>query len=358
MFLFALGISAIYSVELSRESAEFILVRKQLIAFGISIVVMLVAASSNHLQLRNYARILYIFGVVMLVAVFFLGSNVRGTTGWFIFAGFSFQPVEFMKLALAVRLARFFSQKARLRLGWKEVLLSGALTALPTGLAMMQPDLGSAILLVGIWIIMLFFAGLRPLQGVVLAFGAIASTAIGWIGLLKNYQKERLLVFLHPSADPLSSGYNIAQAKIAIGSGKFFGRGLGFGSQSQLQFLPESQTDFVFAVIAEELGYIGVLLLMCLFGLLYWRFLFIAFNGRDHFTQFLAIGLFASIFVQMFVNIGVNLAVLPTTGVALPFVSYGGSSLLISFLMIGIMQSMAIKMRPGDKLEKSWYHQT
>ncbi len=356
LFLFGLGISAIYSVELSRESADFFLLKKQFIVFGIGLIAMILVSRLNHLQFRNYGLVIYIFGIILMLAVLIFGTNVRGTTGWFVFVGFSFQPVEFMKLALAIQLASFFGERARRRFGWREIFISGFLAGLPAGLAMLQPDLGSAILLIGLWVVVLFFAGLRFIHSfVMLALGSM-SGVIGWFFLLKDYQRDRLLVFLDPLSDPLSSGYNIAQAKIAIGSGQFFGRGLGFGSQSQLQFLPESQTDFVFAVIGEELGYIGVILLLLLFCIVFWRILLIAFHTRDHFSQFLAIGIFGSLFVQMVVNIGVNLALLPTTGVALPFVSYGGSSLLITFIMIGILQSIAIKLRPGDKLEKSWYN--
>lgn len=158
------------------------------------------------------------------------------------------------------------------------------------------------------------------------------------------------MVFIDPELDPLGSGYNILQATIAIGSGRLFGRGLGFGSQSQLKFLPESQTDFIFAVIAEELGFIGALVLFLAFGLLFWRILVLISRAKDHFTAFLAAGLFGALFVQVTVNIGVNLAILPATGVALPFVSYGGSSVLISLLMVGILQSIAVHERPADRV--------
>lgn len=350
--LFAFGLSAIYSVELSRGGSEFLFVRKHLIAFGIGFVLMLAAANSNHFLLRSYGRVLYIVGVLMMIGVLIFGTELNGTTGWFIFFGLSFQPVEFMKLALAVQLARYFGEHARRRFGWREILGSGLLTAIPTVLTVLQPDIGSAVLLVGIWVIVMFFAGLRMRHAFVLIIIGILISIFAWGFLLKDYQRERLQVFINPSLDPLESGYNITQAKIAIGSGEIFGRGLGFGSQSQLKFLPESQTDFIFAVIAEELGFLGVSMTLAAFVILLWRIIMISFHARDNFTSFLSIAIFASIFVQMIVNIGVNLAIFPTTGVALPLMSYGGTSLIMTFLMIGILESIAARTRPGDRIER------
>jgi rod shape determining protein RodA len=350
--LFAFGLSAIYSVELSRGGSEFLFVRKHLIAFGIGFAMMLVAANSNYLLLRSYGRVLYIAGVVMMIGVLLFGTELNGTTGWFIFFGLSFQPVEYMKLALAVQLARYFGEHARRRFGWREIIGSGLLTAIPTGLTMLQPDLGSAVLLVGMWLIVMFFAGLRTQHIITLLISGLIVGVFAWGFFLQDYQRERLRVFLNPALDPLESGYNITQAKIAIGSGEIFGRGLGFGSQSQLKFLPESQTDFIFAVIAEELGFLGVLMVLSAFVLLLWRMISIAFHARDNFTSFLSIAIFAIIFVQMTVNVGVNLAMLPTTGVALPLVSYGGTSLLMTLVMIGILESIAARTRPGDRLER------
>ncbi|MBU1126448.1 MAG: rod shape-determining protein RodA [Patescibacteria group bacterium] len=347
--LFAFGLAAIYSVELSRESSDFILVKKQLVAFLIGIVFLVAISYSNYLQLRNYARIIYVIGVLLLVAVLIFGTELRGTTGWFIVAGISFQPVEFMKIALVIELARYFGEHARRRFGWREIISSGMLVAVPFCLTALQPDLGSAMLLLGMWVVVMFFAGLRASHASVIAVTSAVIAVIGWFFVLKDYQKERIHVFLNPALDPLVSGYNIAQAKIAIGSGQLFGRGLGFGSQSQLKFLPESETDFVFAVIAEELGFFGVAVVLAAFALIFWRFLYIARNARDNFTSFLIIAIFGALFVQMAVNIGVNLAILPTTGIALPFMSYGGSSLLSSFVLIGIAQSIAVRMRPGER---------
>lgn len=353
--LFAFGVSAIYSVELSRESSDFILLKKQFLALSIGLVAMFVMANINYLQLRNLGRVIYLVGVGLLIAVLFFGTEIRGTTGWFSLLGFSFQPVEFMKIALAIELARYFGEHARRRFGWREIFGSGLLVLVPVVLTMLQPDLGSAVLLLGMWLVVMFFAGLKTRHFVAMAISAVVIAIVSWFFILQPYQQERVRVFLNPELDPLASGYNITQAQIAIGSGQWLGRGLGFGSQSQLKFLPESETDFVFAVIAEELGFLGVSVVLIAWAILYWRILLVASQARDNFTSFLVISVFALLFVQSTVNIGVNLAILPTTGIALPFMSYGGSSLLISFVLIGIVQSVAGRLRPGDKLNKPWY---
>lgn len=348
--LFAFGLSAIYSVELSQESADFWLFKKQLVAFMIGVVLMFFVSQSNHLQLRNYGRGLYLVGLVLLVLVLFLGRELNGTTGWFIVGPVSFQPVEFMKLALAIELARYFGEHAHRRFGWRDIFGSGLVVAAPVALTMLQPDLGSASLLIGMWAIVLFFAGLRKSHVLVLGILGILLVVSSWFLFFDDYQKERVYVFLDPSRDALVRGYNITQAKIAIGSGQLFGRGLGFGSQSQLKFLPSSQTDFVFAVIAEELGFVGVTLLLMAFAVLFWRILRIARVSNDNFTSFLAIAIFGGLFVQTFINIGVDLAILPATGVALPLVSYGGSSLILSLVMLGVVESIYLHERSRGSL--------
>ncbi len=348
LVMFVLGISAIYSVELSRDDADFLLVKKQLIAFALGIIGMIVVAKCNYLFLRNWGKALYFIGIILLVLVLIFGTELNGTKGWFIIFGVSFQPVEFMKLALVVQLARYFGEHASRRFSWKEILNSGVILLIPFALVMAQPDMGSASILLGSLGVLLFFSGIRWVHTAVLAGLATIAGILGWFFVFADYQKERLLVFINPGLDPLVSGYNVAQAKIAIGSGGLFGRGLGFGSQSQLQFLPESQTDFIFSVIAEELGFIGVCLLFLAVALVLWRILHLAQLSRDNFTKYLLLGIFGLFCVQYVVNIGVNLSLLPTTGIALPFVSYGGTSLFISFLLIGIVQSIAIRGRPVD----------
>lgn len=349
--LFAFGIASITSVELSRGAEEFVFVRKQLIALGLGFILLSLAASVNYQLFRAYGRIIYVFALALLLIVLFFGRELNGTTGWFIFGGFSFQPVELMKFALGLELACYFSDQAHARFGWRELWQSGWRAGVPMLLLLRQPDLGGAVILFGIWSIMVFFAGIRWQQVTMMtvAFGLLVGVVLG-SGQLKDYQLERVTTFFNPSADPLATGYNVAQAKIAIGAGGLFGRGLGAGSQSQLRFLPESQTDFVFAVIAEELGFVGVVIVLGSFALLFFRLLSGARVTRDAFAAYLLVGIFATFFVQTFIHVGVNLAIMPATGVTLPLVSYGGSSLIMMMAMLGAAESVARKITPVDRL--------
>lgn len=335
--------AAIYSVDLSRDGTDLTDVKKQLIALAIAFVIASVVLFSNYKFFEHYHSVFYILGILLLVGVLFLGHTIRGARGWYVLGSVSFQPVEFMKAALIVALAAYFGKRARRYFGWKEFLESFALAIMPAAITLLQPDFGSAVILMGIWFVMAMFAGMPMKQLGVLILGALVVFAIGWFLLFAPYQKARISTFLNPTADPLGQGYNVAQAVIAIGAGGWFGRGLGFGTQSQLKFLPESHTDFIFAVIAEELGFFGMILLLGAFALLIARLFHLTYHVRDNFTAFLLLGSIAVIFLQILVNIGMNLGVFPVTGIGLPFVSYGGSSLIFFLFLFGIAQSIAVR---------------
>ena len=335
------GLAAIYSVELSHTASTFLNVKKQVFAAALGAGVFLFIAVSNYHLLRNYAVLLYGTGVLLMVSVLLFGETIRGTTGWFAVGPMSFQPVEYMKFALAVALAAYFSGRARLEFGFRELYESAAIVGVPVGLTMLQPDLGSALLLLALWGVVVLFAGIKKLYLLALSALSTLSAILSWQFLFAEYQKARVMTFLNPAIDPLGQGYNVTQAIIAVGSGGWFGRGLGFGSQSQLKFLPESQTDFIFAVIAEELGFIGVVLLLVAFAFLFWRLLGLASRAHDDFPGYLLIGIGGVLFAQMCVNVGMNLGLLPVTGVALPLVSYGGSSLVFTLAMLAVAQSVA-----------------
>jgi rod shape determining protein RodA len=349
--LFSIGIAAITSVELSRGGA-FSFVEKQLIALVIGVALAAVASLANPQVFRAYAKILYVLGIVLLLGLFLFGHTFNGTTGWYVIGGFAFQPVEVMKFALILELARYFADDARSPFGWREFFGSGIKALIPAVLVLLQPDLGSAMLLAGIWAIVIFFAGLQWRQFVLLLGVGIIAFLLGWFVIFRDYQKDRILTFLHPTSDPLKTSYNIVQAQIAIGAGGLFGRGLGGGSQSQLRFLPESQADFIFAVIAEELGFLGVMIVFGAYVLLLSRMLVIARKSRDHFAAYLALGSFALFLIQVIIHVGANLAMIPATGIPLPFVSYGGTSLILSFMVLGVVESAASSVRAVDWVEK------
>lgn len=336
-----IGLAAIYSVALSQSGDAFLHVKKQAMALAIGIVGYFFVANANYRLLRSFALVLYGGSNLLLLLVRLAGSTIRGTTGWFVLGPISFQPVEPMKIILAICLALYFSRRARRVFGLRELLESGAIAGVPILLVLLQPDLGSAAILMGIWGICVLFAGVpkRYVAGLAIAFSGAVTFA--WHFLFASYQRDRILVFLDPARDALGRGYNVTQAVIAVGAGGWIGRGLGFGSQSQLKFLPESQTDFIFAVIAEELGFVGVSLVMGLWLLLLLRLLRQARRSPDAFASYLLIGISASLFLQACVHMGMNLGVLPVTGLGLPLVSYGGSSLVFTLLMLGIAESIA-----------------
>lgn len=320
--------------------------QKQLLFFAVGMGLALgIGFFIDYRFFRKNAKFLYIAAVLILVAVLVFGQTVRGTTGWFQVGPFSIQPVEFVKILVILVLAKYFSDKAQYikRLSFVFMSVLGVLVLM--GIVLLQPDFGSAMMLFAIWGGFVLISGMKKSHIALLVMLFLAGIAVMWFFIFQPYQKQRVLVFLDPSLDPLGVGYNITQATIAIGSGQLFGKGLGFGSQSQLKFLPESQTDFIFAVIAEELGLTGVAMLLFLYGFLYARLIYAAKLTRDNFGAFIIMGVAFLFFAQVFVNIGMNLGLLPVTGLTLPFISYGGSSLLTNFMLIGLVESIVIRGR-------------
>lgn len=340
--LVAIGLSAIYSVDLSQGS-ELYFFKKQLLAFGIGLVIFFVASFYEYTFFKNYAKWVYFFSLLLLVLVLFFGATINGTTGWFRLPGFSFQPAELSKVGLILMLGLItfnFGRRFDRPLYFFGTMF---ITLLPIGLIMLQPDLGSALLLGATWFCFMWFIGANKK---LLTLTVVLSVLVGvfsWFFLFQDYQKDRVLTFLNPEHDPLHSGYNVIQSTIAVGSGQLFGRGLGFGSQSQLRFLPETQTDFVFSVIGEELGFAGVLLLITIYFIILWRLLNIVRKSKNDFISSVVSCVIILLFIQFFVNIGANIGILPVTGVPLPFVSSGGSSLLINMSLLGMAQSMIKK---------------
>lgn len=346
------GLVAIYSLSLSREPETFFTLKKQVAAASVGVIVMLLVARMSYKTLRPFSLAVYVCANLLLLGVLFLGTTIRGTTGWYALGPVNFQPVEFAKLAAIIVLARYFAAHAREPLGWRNVIESGVLVGIPALLTMLQPDLGSALILLGMWALYLLTIGLRRRVLITLVVGCLAAVTIGW-SLMEPYQKDRILVFLYPERDPLGQGYNVNQARIAIGAGGLFGRGIGFGSQSQLRFLPESMTDFIVAVVGEELGFVGLALLIAAFVLAFWRIGWIARHALDDFGAMLAFGVLFLFFIQFTVNIGMNLGMLPVTGITLPFVSYGASSLLFMLITLGIAESVAVERSAApDRLDR------
>lgn len=341
--LFCVGLAGIYSVSLGQKIVDFSNFEKQLVFGLIGFIVLIVIALSNYSALYVYSKIVYVASFFLLVGVLFFGSVIRGTKGWFSIFGLGFQPVELAKIALLIGLAKFFSNRLQQFKIGKHVFISFCLMMLFVLPVLLQPDLGSAIVLMAVWFALLVLTGIpkKFLIVILLVFVIVCTTA--WFFFLHDYQKERIMVFINPQLDPLGGGYNVSQSIIAIGSGQILGRGLGFGSQSQLKFIPESQTDFLFAVIAEELGLLGVALVLALWAIIFYRLILIARRAKDDFGMFLVLGIAIVLFIHLLINVGMNMGIMPVTGISLPFLSYGGSFLLISLIMIGIAESVAVR---------------
>ena len=339
------GLTAIFSLDRGQELMSYPFVTKQLTAFAIGILCVWLITRLPYTFFKSTSTYMYVGAVLLLIGVLLFGDAIRGTKGWFVVAGYSFQPVEFAKVALLVHLAHFFARNRDHFRTWWFLFGSAVIMAVPVVLTLLQPDAGSAMIMVGMWIVMVFVSGIRRTQFTLFVLLMIGSAFVSWVFLLEPYQKDRIRTFMDPAGDPLGRGYNVTQSIIAVGSGQLFGKGLGFGSQSQLRFLPESRNDFIFAAIAEELGFVGSSVILILFFVVWLRLLLGAQYARDDFSMFVLIGFLSILIFQSLINIGMNMGITPVTGIGLPFVSYGGSSLIAQYMMVGIVLTVLVHTR-------------
>jgi len=343
------GLVTIYSATHASLVAQRIdpgfYLKKQLTFVTLGIVVILVAASFDYRFVKVYASIVYVASLALLVLVRTpLGTTIRGSQRWFQLFGFQLAPSELAKLALVAMLAAFLSQLRSSDLSLQDLYRATAIAAVPGLLVFLQPDLGTSIVLVAILVGILVVAGARArhlgvlaLTAIVLIFGALQ------LGLVKDYQIARLTAFFDPQNDPQRSDYNRTQAEIAIGSGGLFGMGYLKGTQTNLDFVPEQHTDFIFTVIGEEFGFVGAIFVLLLFALLIWRAVRIALLAKDPFGTYLAAGIASMLAIQVFVNVGMTLGIMPITGIPLPFVSYGGSSFLTNCAAVGLLLNVHMR---------------
>ncbi|MBD3299964.1 MAG: rod shape-determining protein RodA, partial [Candidatus Moranbacteria bacterium] len=289
---------------------------------------------------ENYAVGFFFISLFLLILVLIFGTEVNNTKGWFMIFDFGIQPAEIAKVAFIILLAKYFSRIKVNDKSFRHLIVSGVYCALPVFLIILQPDYGSALVFIFIWLIILLHWGLKRNQFLVLAILGVLISIFSWFVLFTPRQKDLILTAFDPARDPAGTGYHVLQSMTAIGSGRIYGKGLGAGSQSQLHFLPEVHTDFIFSAIAEELGFLGVLALMLGFIFLFFEMFRIARNSADNFGRFLVEGTMAMFFVQFMVNVGMNLGMFPVVGLPLPLVSYGGSSLIMTFLLLGIITNI------------------
>jgi len=297
---------------------------------------------------QKWTPFLFAIGILLLIGVIFFGDKGKGAQRWLDFGFFRFQPSEIMKLAVPMMLAWFFAER-RLPPTLGELLVAFGIIGLPTYLIMIQPDLGTSILIASSGIFVIFLAGIR--WRIILSFVAlvVSYAPIHWFFVMQGYQKQRVLTFLDPEKDPLGSGYHIIQSQIAIGSGGLKGKGWLEGTQSQLEFLPERNTDFIFAVLGEEFGFYGILILLSIYLWIIGRGFFISVKAQDTFTRLLAGAITLTFFVYVFVNIGMVTGILPVVGLPLPLVSYGGTSMVTLMASFGILMGIQThkKLLPG-----------
>jgi rod shape determining protein RodA len=351
LLLVAIGLAMLFSASYQTGGVAAQRFLRQGIAAALGFSLFLLIIKTSFFWWRRYAIVLYVLSLGTLAVVGLTAGIIRGTASRFSLFGFQLQPSELMKVSLIVLLAYLFYRRSR------ALLLTFLATLLPVTLLVLEPDLGMAFLLASSWVLLLIFVGLPWRTFLLLGLLGLAVSGLGWRFLLANYQKERLIIFLDPAADPLGAGYNISQSLIAFGSGQITGRGLGHGPQSRLQFLPEQHTDFIFASIGEELGFLGISIVIILYALLLFRTLRTAQRAADPFARLLTAGVFCVLLISFTVSAGMNIGLLPVTGLPFPLVSYGGSNLITTWILLGIVQSVEVhsKWSPGPLEEISYF---
>lgn len=340
ILLLIIGLLTIYSID---ESHVFF--QKQIVWGGISLFFLFLMSFIDYRIFKNHSFfIIFFYTITVLLLVFLLivDLRVRGAASWLRLSSLNFQPAELIKIVLILLLAKYFSIRHIEMYRIRHIAVSALYVGAPLFLILAQPDMGSAMILIFLWLGIILIAGIKPYHFSLILGSGIFAGVMGWLFFLKDYQKARILFYLRPETDPLGHGYNIIQSLSSIGSAGFWGKGLGHGSQARLGFLPEAHTDFVFAAFAEEWGGIGIIFLTALFVFLFYRIIKISIEAQNNFARICALGVALVIFSQVIINIGMNVGLLPITGITLPFLSYGGSSLLISFISIGLLESIRL----------------
>jgi rod shape determining protein RodA len=334
-----LGAGLITMKSFTAETSYF---SHQLVWIGISFTVLFTFSFIDFRFLKRTDILVTLFAIFsgLLILLFVFGHTAKGAQSWFSVGGFSFQPSDMMKLVVILMLAKYFSRR-HIEIGnFKHILISGLYAFIPFLLVFLQPDFGSAIIIFCIWFGMTLVSGISKKHLlIVLGVMAIAFVML-WGFVFKQYQKDRIINFVQPLSNIHGSGYNVYQSTIAVGSGQIFGKGVGFGTQSRLNFLPEFETDFIFAAFSEEWGFVGVIILFILLGLIIWRILHMALLGTTNFEILYGLGLAIYFMTHFIINIGMNLGIMPVTGITLPFMSYGGSHLLTEFMGLGLLMGM------------------
>ncbi len=339
-----IGVLNIYSAGFTfTDPAMKTLYIKQLKWLAIGILFMAITFSLDYRSIARHAYLMYGISIVFLLLVFVAGYVSRGSQRWLGLGGFTFQPSELAKITVVLALAKYFeNHKSEEGYLLRDLWMPALIVFVPFALVMKQPDLGTGIILVLVFLGIVFIAGLKW-KSIAIAGGAgLLLIPLGWL-FLKDYQKDRIMTFINPEQDPLGTGYHIIQSIIAIGSGGLGGKGFLKGTQTQLKFLPEQHTDFVFSVFAEEWGFLGAIFLIFLFGLFIVWGLQIACHAKDLTGKLISVGVTTMVFIQVFINIGMVIGIVPVVGIPLPFMSYGGSALVVFMVGIGLLLNVSMR---------------
>lgn len=324
---------------------------KQMIWVLSSILIIFLFNKIDYTFLKNSKLIMvfYFSSLLLLLATLLFGAEINGAKAWLNLGVFTLQPSDLMKLSLIILLAKYLSKRHVDIKNPRHIIVSFVYTIIPTLIIMAQPDLGSAVVLLFIWGAIMLVSGISRKHLFILISLGVLVMSLSWIFVFKDYQKNRILNFINPTRDIKNSGYNVYQSQIAVGSGGFLGKGVGYGTQSRLSYLPEHETDFIFAAFVEEWGFVGGLFMIVLFVILFVRLIWIAYYAKDNFQVFVIFGYMAWIFCHFMVNIGMNIGLLPVTGIPLPFVSYGGSHILIEVIGLTIITAFYKTNRKDPK---------
>ncbi len=342
LFLFILPVLSAGLITMKSFTGADVYFTHQLVWIGISFLVFFIFSCIDFRFLKRTDVLVALFSIfsLLLILVFIFGHVSNGAKSWFSFGGFSFQPSDMMKLVVILMLSKYFSRRHVEIRNIKHLFISGLYALIPFLLVFFQPDFGSAMIIFFIWFGMALVSGISKKHLLMVVAGGAIIFAGLWLFAFHPYQKARIHNFVNPLADVHGTGYNVYQSTIAVGSGQILGKGAGLGTQSRLNFLPEYQTDFIFAAFAEEWGFLGSLLLFILLGLILWRILHNALLGATNFEMLFGIGLAIYFMSHFIINIGMNIGLMPVTGITLPLMSYGGSHLLTEFMGLGILMGM------------------
>lgn len=343
LLLLLAGLALLYSTTIGSDSSVVFL--RQLIFLALGLAAYLFFSFLDYHTLAKANRVTYVVFIALLVYLIVFGVLIRGGRRWINLGFFNFQPAEFVKLVIILGLARLLYLRRGQINSWNKILWSFLYMLLPAALVIVEPDLGSALVMIGVWAGMLLMSPIKKKFLLILLVIFVSLSGVTWKFFLKPFQKDRIIVFLDPQLDPKGKGYNVRQATIAVGSGQITGSGLGKGLQSQDKFLPERQTDFIFAAASEEIGFLGDLALLGLYFFFFTRLIKTIRLAKDDLGMYIAAGVFFFFFVHIIVNIAMNLGLLPVTGIPLPFISAGGSSLIVALIALGIVQNISIQSK-------------